>query len=44
MANTPRTAPTTTAEMAVLDLAVAIGENRYKFSIMGPGAPDEYQR
>ena len=25
-----------TSEMAVLDLAVAIGENRYKFSIMGP--------
>ena len=25
-----------TLEMAVLDLAVAIGENRYKFSIMGP--------
>ena len=25
-----------TTEMAVLDLAVAIGENRYKFSIMGP--------
>jgi hypothetical protein len=24
------------SEMAVLDLAVAIGENRYKFSIMGP--------
>jgi len=24
-----------TSEMAVLDLAVAIGENRYKFSIMG---------
>ena len=25
-----------TSEMAVLDLAVAIGENRYKFSITGP--------
>jgi hypothetical protein len=25
-----------TSEMAVLDLAVAIGENRFKFSIMGP--------
>lgn len=25
-----------TSEMAILDLAVAIGENRYKFSIMGP--------
>ncbi len=25
-----------TSEMAVLDLAVAIGENRYKFSVMGP--------
>ena len=25
-----------TSEMAVLDLAVALGENRYKFSIMGP--------
>ncbi len=25
-----------TTEMAVLDLAVALGENRYKFSIMGP--------
>jgi hypothetical protein len=25
-----------TSEMAVLDLAVAIGENRYRFSIMGP--------
>jgi hypothetical protein len=25
-----------TSELAVLDLAVAIGENRYKFSIMGP--------
>ena len=25
-----------TSEMAVLDLAVAIEENRYKFSIMGP--------
>jgi hypothetical protein len=25
-----------TSEMAVLDLTVAIGENRYKFSIMGP--------
>jgi hypothetical protein len=25
-----------TTEMAILDLAVAIGENRYKFSIMGP--------
>jgi hypothetical protein len=25
-----------TTEMAVLDLAVAIGENRFKFSIMGP--------
>jgi hypothetical protein len=24
------------SEMAVLDLAVAIGENRYRFSIMGP--------
>jgi hypothetical protein len=24
-----------TSEMAVLDLAVAIGENRYRFSIMG---------
>ena len=24
------------SEMAVLDLAVALGENRYKFSIMGP--------
>jgi hypothetical protein len=24
-----------TSEMAVLDLAVALGENRYKFSIMG---------
>jgi hypothetical protein len=24
-----------TSEMAILDLAVAIGENRYKFSIMG---------
>ena len=24
------------SEMAILDLAVAIGENRYKFSIMGP--------
>ena len=22
--------------MAVLDLAVALGENRYRFSIMGP--------
>ena len=25
-----------TSEMAVLDLAVALGENRFKFSIMGP--------
>jgi hypothetical protein len=25
-----------TSEMAILDLAVAIGENRYEFSIMGP--------
>ena len=25
-----------TSEMAVLDLAVALGENRYKFSIIGP--------
>ena len=25
-----------TSEMAVLDLAVALGENRYRFSIMGP--------
>jgi hypothetical protein len=25
-----------TSEMAVLDLAVALGEDRYKFSIMGP--------
>ena len=25
-----------TTEMAVLDLAVALGENRYRFSIMGP--------
>jgi hypothetical protein len=25
-----------TSEMAVLDLAVALGENRYTFSIMGP--------
>jgi hypothetical protein len=25
-----------TTERAVLDLAVAIGENRFKFSIMGP--------
>ena len=25
-----------TSDMAVLDLAVALGENRYKFSIMGP--------
>jgi hypothetical protein len=25
-----------TSEMAILDLAVALGENRYKFSIMGP--------
>jgi hypothetical protein len=25
-----------TSEMAILDLAVAIGENRFKFSIMGP--------
>ena len=25
-----------TSETAVLDLAVALGENRYKFSIMGP--------
>jgi hypothetical protein len=25
-----------TSEMAVLGLAVALGENRYKFSIMGP--------
>jgi hypothetical protein len=25
-----------TSQMAVLDLAVALGENRYKFSIMGP--------
>ena len=25
-----------TSEMAVLDLAVALAENRYKFSIMGP--------
>src|SRR5258708_3834498 len=24
-----------TSEMAILDLAVAIGENRYRFSIMG---------
>jgi len=29
-------ATASTSEMAVLDLAVAIGENRYKFSIMGP--------
>jgi hypothetical protein len=25
-----------TSELAVLDLAVALGENRFKFSIMGP--------
>jgi hypothetical protein len=25
-----------TSEMAVLDLAVAIGEDRFKFSVMGP--------
>ena len=25
-----------TSEMAVLDLAVALGENRYRFCIMGP--------
>ena len=25
-----------TSEMAVLDLAVALGEDRYRFSIMGP--------
>ena len=25
-----------TSEIAILDLAVAIGENRYKFTIMGP--------
>ena len=25
-----------TSEMAVLDLAVALGENRFKFSVMGP--------
>jgi hypothetical protein len=25
-----------TSEMAILDLAVAIGENRYRFSTMGP--------
>jgi len=25
-----------TSEMAILDLAVALGENRFKFSIMGP--------
>ncbi len=27
-----------TSEMAILDLAVAVGENRYKFSIMGPAS------
>ena len=27
-----------TSEMAVLDLAVALGENRYRFSIMGPAS------
>ena len=26
-----------TSELAILDLAVALGENRYRFSIMGPG-------
>jgi hypothetical protein len=25
-----------TSELAILDLAVALGENRFKFSIMGP--------
>jgi hypothetical protein len=29
--------PGSTMEMAVLDLAVALGENRFRFSSMGPG-------
>ena len=28
-----------TSQMAVLDLAVALRENRYRFSIMGPANP-----